>query len=291
MGASTTFDLLNTPLEEALEKMGFTFTSASDIASRIGANCHMYAATYWAKAAITAAFSNNYDLHLINNREWDGKLHTVVMPNGKSMNVVGQTTGFKGDGELILETITSNFPPPKQGFRRFYHGTIAKSAEAIVEQGIDFDKGERPTDFCPIRRAFYCCEDPVYPVIWSYMKFGDSVFLGLAVFDITEKEYNERLSLDLHDKNLGKWKEVVTSSRQGKIEYFEKLRDNAQVICGPICGNAALVESGRKEPLPLEINEVIISQICLCDDDEIAGLFSENIVGIVYFDIKKIKNE
>ena len=187
----------------------------------------------------------------------------------------------EGQTEKCYTLSVDKFPAKKghdDDYEVFYHGTTAKHAKCIIEDGIDLSKGKRNKDFSD-GDGFYVTDEfaEVWPnATWAQRRPPCSTVL---IYKIKKDDLRRRRlrGLDLTqntDEVREKWKEVVSTFRAGEAtnNYIKGL--NADYIEGPLCGNV----KSAKCYTPTEVYQ------CCVRSERCVGLFNGGLHSVIFFD-------
>lgn len=167
------------------------------------------------------------------------------------------------------------FPKPSHHdvYKVFYHGTRAKHAKCIIEDGIDLSAGGRNKDFSD-GDGFYVTDKFAPNAIWALRRPPCSTVL---IFKIKKDDLSDlrRLNLTENTKEVReKWKEVVCTFRDGEATERYKKGLNADYIEGPVCGNV----KSAKCYTPTEVYQLCVrSERCV-------ELFNRGLHSVIFFD-------
>ena len=172
------------------------------------------------------------------------------------------------------------FPQASDHYEVFYHGTRAKDATCIIEDGIDLSKGKVNLDFSD-RDGFYVTNEfaEVWPnTTWDLGKPPRPSCSTVLIYKIKKDDLRQSdlRSLDL-TKNTNeareKWNEVVSTFRDGKATEGYKQDLNADYIEGPLCGNVKSAEC---------YTPTRVYQLCV-RSDRCAELFDRGLHSVIFF--------
>ena len=105
--------------------------------------------------------------------------------------------------------------------RKFYHGTNNKSADSILNNGIDINKGRNDADF---GLGFYMTEDFRQAQSWAKKLFGDDA--AVVSFYADTSKLKEKIFTSSTDE----WRNHVYSNRMRK----QDLLADYDCISGPM---------------------------------------------------------
>jgi len=162
------------------------------------------------------------------------------------------------------------------GYELFYHGTNHGSAEIILEDGIDLNRGEREKDFSS-RDGFYVGRDfdEALDAKWARNRPPVS---ALIVFRVKKTELETRASLNLQ-RDEYQWKEVVREFRSGEPDKrFRRRLRQYEYIEGPMSPITGENKSSTN-PTPIAGSY----QLCVRHRD-CANLFDRSIHSVIFFE-------
>lgn len=172
------------------------------------------------------------------------------------------------------------FPKPchHHDYEIFYHGTTAKHARCIIEDGIDLSAGKTNKDFSD-GDGFYVTDKfaEVWPdATWAPRRPPCSTVL---IFKIKKDDLrrSDLRGLDLTENTnevRERWKEVVSTFRNGKATRKFKQHLNADYIEGPLCGNVKNAEC---------YTPTHVYQLCV-RSERCVELFNRDLHSVIFFD-------
>ncbi|XP_015772044.1 PREDICTED: uncharacterized protein LOC107350322 [Acropora digitifera] len=175
-----------------------------------------------------------------------------------------------------------NSPAEDDKYEIFYHGTTARHAKLILEDGIDLCQGGERKDFSD-GDGFYVTNkfDNVWPnARWSKQRPPCSTVL---VFKVDKSELRNFRSLDLwrnFDTDLEEnWRDVVWKFRNGKADdaFIKDLK--VDFIEGPLCAGTQAENYDKPQSC---IPHRSFYQLCV-RSDPCAKLFDKSLLSVVFF--------
>ena len=159
----------------------------------------------------------------------------------------------------------------------YYHGTTARHAKVILEDGIHLSSGGQELDFSD-GGGFYLTNKfgDVWPnVRWSKRKPPCSTVLVYKVDKSKLRGIFRALDLQLSEE---KWRDVVWTFRNSRADdaFIEGL--NADFIEGPICSGGGNYRK-RESCIPVPDSY----QLCVRNKD-CAEFFDESLLSVVFFE-------
>ena len=167
---------------------------------------------------------------------------------------------------------------PHDDYEVFYHGTRAKDAKCIIEDGIDLSKGKRKLDFSD-GNGFYVTNKfvEVWPnTTWDLGKTSRPSCSTVLIYKIKKDDLrrSDLRGLDLTEntsKVRKEWKEVVSTFRDG--EATESYKQDCDYIEGPVCGNVKSAEC---------YTPTRVYQLCV-RSERCAELFDRGLHSVIFF--------
>lgn len=175
-----------------------------------------------------------------------------------------------------------NSPAEDDKYEIFYHGTTARHAKLILEDGIELCQGGERKDFSD-GDGFYVTNkfNNVWPSVrWSKRKPPCSTVL---VFKVDKSELRKFRSLDLwrnFDTDLAEnWRDIVWKFRNGKADdtFIKDLK--ADFIEGPLCTGTQAENYDKPQSC---IPDRGFYQLCV-RSDLCAKLFDKSLLSVVFF--------
>ena len=170
-------------------------------------------------------------------------------------------------------------------FEIFFHGTGHKSAENIMECGIDVRKGREKQDFSD-GDGFYLGKNFDEACRWARSRGHSNT--AVLVFRVNKLELrgdDDEKGLDLRDlvnnnENMKEWQEVVRQFRNRPDRKFRKdINRSYQFIEGPMASISGKNPSSLSHPKQKDGSY----QLCVRKDN-CAELFDRSLHSIVFFD-------
>ena len=173
------------------------------------------------------------------------------------------------------------FPQASHHYEVLYHGTRAKDAKCIIEDGIDLSKGKGNLDFSD-GDGFYVTNEfaEVWPnTTWDLGKPPRPSCSTVLIYKIKKDDLrrSDLRGLDL-TKNTNEvrenWKEVVSTFRDGKATESYKQELNVDYIEGPVCGNVKTAKC---------YTPTTLYQLCV-RSERCVELFDRGLHSVIFFD-------
>ena len=169
---------------------------------------------------------------------------------------------------------------PHHDYEVFYHGTRAKDAKCIIEDGIDLSKGKGKLDFSD-GNGFYVTNKfaEVWPnTKWDLGKPPRPSCSTVLIYKIKKDDLrrSDLRGLDLTNNTnevQEEWKEVVTTFRNGKAT--ESYKQDFDYIEGPVCGDPKTAKCYYYPTKP-------VYQLCV-RSERCAELFDRGLHSVIFF--------
>ena len=275
-----------------LFNLGFSHNRAQYIAEKIGPNKERHISTLdFAHIFIENLFK--YDLLLTDELTLlpdTSQQEKVVYTVQRSANGDGSTTTIhccnfsqsnqtEKDVEEFLTTATDESEPAKSDAEEFsfwFHGTDAKFATDIVNNGIDIQKGRQRKDFSD-GNGFYLSNHHPKAVEWGKRMSLVNGCCAVLRYKIAKKTLEAPDGIILSDQSpdIERWREIVRFNRSGKTVGDQKLKNllrKTRFIIGPLSQDGnwnSKTAADANWPKLLSNNW---RQLCICDADLADGL-------------------
>ena len=159
---------------------------------------------------------------------------------GGQVNIIN--VNEEGQTKKCYTLAVDEFPRPCHDYEVFYHGTRAKHAECIIDDGIDLNKGGSLNKDFSDGDGFYVTDK--FAEVWPNVRWAKNRPPCSTVLIYKIKKDDLRRS-DLRGLDLTqntnevqeKWQEVVSTFRGGMVTERYKQDLNADFIEGPLCGD------------------------------------------------------
>ena len=222
--------------ELILKKYGFSESRSKILSNWIAENKLSKQQTlgYWVQWYLMYKFQYDiflsrdcprYPFHESVTDQWE----KVDLEDGNELVHIINTTTKKAhcltlDGKL--------FPPMEPQTNLWYHGTLHKSADKIMYNGIKLAIGSKLQDFSD-GDGFYLTPDYRYALEWAKCKGPE---IALMVFDVGPS-LTEFRKMDLSERDK-EWEEIVKYNRSGRNTILpidlKKEFENCSYVTGPM---------------------------------------------------------
>ncbi|KAL9959788.1 hypothetical protein ACROYT_G033144, partial [Oculina patagonica] len=167
-------------------------------------------------------------------------------------------------------------------FEIFFHGTKHKSAQNIIDDGINVKLGNEKQDFSD-RDGFYLGKNFDEAYRWTRSRgYPNMAVLVFRVNKLELRGNNNEKGLDLRDsENLKEWQEVIRQFRNRPDRKFRKIIDKSyQFIEGPM---ASISGKNPRSSVSHPRQKDGSYQLCVRSVN-CAGLFDRSLHSVVFFD-------